>query len=81
MKLRAKSFYTILFLTLLIFTISGCSVTIQKGRRSDLEKIESLTSETDALNARLAQLQAEKSKEISELDNAKILLEKNCQKR
>jgi len=80
MKLRAKSFYTILFLTLLIFTISGCSVTIQKGRRSDLEKIESLTSETDALNARLAQLQAEKSKEISELDNAKILLENKLSK-
>ena len=80
MKLKARSFYVILFLTLLTFTISGCAVTIQKGRRSDIEKIDSLTSEIEALNARLAQLQAEKSKEISELDDAKTLLEKKLAK-
>ena len=80
MKLKARSFYVILFLTLLTFTISGCAVTIQKGRRSDIEKIDSLTSEIEALNTRLAQLQAEKSKEISELDDAKTLLEKKLAK-
>ena len=80
MKLKTRPFYVILFLTLLTFTISGCAVTIQKGRRSDIEKIDSLTSEIEALNARLAQLQAEKSKEISELDDAKTLLEKKLAK-
>ncbi|MBU4343084.1 MAG: OmpA family protein [Candidatus Omnitrophica bacterium] len=80
MKLKTRPFYVILFLTLLTFTISGCAVTIQKGRRSDIEKIDSLTSEIEALNARLAQLHAEKSKEISELDDAKTLLEKKLAK-
>ena len=80
MKLKTRPFYVILFLTLLTFTISGCAVTIQKGRRSDIEKIDSLTSEIEALNTRLAQLQAEKSKEISELDDAKTLLEKKLAK-
>jgi chemotaxis protein MotB len=77
---RKRQMWSILFVILLCVIISGCSVTIQKGRRSDVEKIESLENEIEALNARLAQLQQAKEKEISDIDKAKALLEKQLQK-
>ena len=80
MRGKSRSFYLILSLILLTFIISGCTVTIQKGRRSDIEKIESLTKEIEGLNARLDQLQEEKQDEISELEKAKLLLEKKLSK-
>ncbi|MFC1666741.1 flagellar motor protein MotB [Candidatus Omnitrophota bacterium] len=73
-------FCQILFVILLTFVISGCSITIQKGRRSDIEKIQSLNYEIEAMNARLEQLQQEKDNEISGLDEAKSLLEKRLKK-
>ena len=73
-------FCSILSVILLSLVVSGCSVTIQKGRRSDMEKIESLEYEIEALNARMAQLQAAKDDEVSELDRAKALLEKQLKK-
>ena len=75
MTRKKAQFLSVLFVVLLCIAVSGCSVTIQKGRRSDMEKIESLEYEIEALNARLAQLQEAKDDEISELDNAKKLLE------
>lgn len=80
MNLKKTRFWSILFVILLCVAISGCSVTIQKGRRSDVEKIESLKYENEALNARLAKLQDAKDEEISELDKAKKLLEKQLKK-
>ncbi|MFH1854673.1 MAG: OmpA family protein [Candidatus Omnitrophota bacterium] len=68
-------FYMVLGVTLLSFTFSGCSIKFQKGRRSDMERINLLESETDALNAKLAKLQLEKDNEISELAKTKKLLE------
>jgi len=73
-------FYAVLCLIILSVTATGCSITIQKGRRSDIEKIESLQHELDAMNLRLEQLQQEKGKEVSELENAKKLLEKQLKK-
>jgi len=74
--------FNIFFMVVILasFTASGCSITIQHGRRSDIEKIESLESEIDALNVKLAQLQKSKQKEISELDRAKALLEERLKK-
>lgn len=77
---RKRSFYPVLFLILVSLVFSGCSITIQKGRRSDLEKIQSLNYEIDALNARLAELQEEREKEASELEKAKKILEKQLEK-
>ncbi len=77
---RTGLFYLVLCTILLTMVVSGCSITIQKGRRSDIEKIQSLNHEIEALNARLAQLEQAKEDEISELDRAKKLLEKQLQK-
>ncbi len=80
MMRKKTQFLSVLFIILLCVMVSGCSVTIQKGRRSDIEKIESLEYEIEALNARLAQLQQAKDDEISELGNAKKLLEKQLKR-
>ncbi|NQT76023.1 MAG: OmpA family protein [Candidatus Omnitrophica bacterium] len=77
---RTGLFYLVLCTILLTMVVSGCSITIQKGRRSDIERIQSLNHEIEALNARLAQLDQAKEDEISELDRAKKLLEKQLQK-
>ena len=77
---RKGLFYAVLCVIILSVTATGCSITIQKGRRSDIEKIESLQHELDAMNLRLEQLQQEKGKEVSELENAKKLLEKQLKK-
>ncbi|MFH1478966.1 MAG: OmpA family protein [Candidatus Omnitrophota bacterium] len=57
------------------FIFSGCTVTLQKGRRSDIEKIDSLNKEIEMLNSRFGSLEHEKSNEIKELEEAKKLLE------
>lgn len=80
MKYRKVLFYPILSVILLSLVISGCSITLQKGRRSDMEKIRSLNYEIEALNGRLGQLQDEKNKEITMLENAKRLLEDRLKK-
>jgi len=63
MKFRKIRFWSIFLVFLLCVSVSGCSVTIQKGRRSDMEKIESLEYEIEALKTRLAQLQEAKKDE------------------
>lgn len=72
---RKILFCMILGVTLLSLVSSGCSIKFQKGRRSDMEKIDMLNSEIEALNAKLANLQMEKDNEISELEKTKKLLE------
>ena len=70
------SLFSVLAMTLLVsLVISGCSITFQKGRRSDVEKIQNLLSEVDELNKKLGTLADEKTKEIGELEEAKKLLE------
>ncbi len=77
---RMRPFYCSLFVIILTLAISGCSITFQKGRRSDLERIEQLNSEIEGLNAKLGKLQLEKDDEIDELENAKKLLEQQLKK-
>ena len=76
---RKILFYSICII-LLSFTISGCTIKFQKGRRSDIEKIRSLNNEIEALNAKLDKLQEEKDDEIAELEKTKKLLEKRLEK-
>lgn len=77
---RRNVIYSILSVIFLAITISGCSVTFQSGRRSDIEKIRSLNYETEALNARLEKLQQERDNEIGKLEEAKRLLESRLKK-
>lgn len=67
--------FTVLLLVFVSFVMSGCSVTFQMRHKSDVDKINSLGSEIDALNARLNELQDKKEMELSELEKAKLLLE------
>ena len=76
MKSQRKQLYFMLLVIFFSLSISGCSITCQKGRRSDIEKIRTLNYETEALNTKLEQLQAEKDRDISELEEAKELLSK-----
>jgi len=78
--LYRKVFYFVLPIILVSLVASGCSVTLQQGRRSDIEKISSLNSETEELNAKLEVLQKRKDKEISGLVKAKSLLEDKFEK-
>ena len=78
--LYRKVFYFVIPIILVSLAASGCSVTLQQGRRSDIEKISSLNSETEALNAKLKVLQEKKDKEISELSKAKEFLEDKLKK-
>lgn len=80
MRFKKRQICSVLFIMFLCIAISGCSITIQKGRRSDVERIESLEYEIEALNSRLAQLQDAKDGEMSELVKAKRLLEKQLKK-
>ena len=80
MRSEMRPLAAIFFILFLSLIVSGCSVTFQSGRRSDLEKIQSLSNETDALNAKLEKLQQEKDNEISELDVARKLLENRLAK-
>ncbi|MBU1913499.1 MAG: OmpA family protein, partial [Candidatus Omnitrophica bacterium] len=67
--------FFVLFLTVISLAVSGCSITFQTRHKSDVDKISSLGSEIDDLNARLSQLQEEKEAELSNLEKAKLLLE------
>ena len=57
---------------LLISFLGGCAVVIQKGRRSDLDKIKSLKGTVTGLEGEVSGLE----QELSDLRNAKSLLEK-----
>ena len=53
-----------LILFILLFFVSGCTVVIQKGRRSDIEKIHSLKTELEELKSTKELLESRLSKEI-----------------
>ncbi|UCG35022.1 MAG: OmpA family protein [Candidatus Omnitrophota bacterium] len=53
-----------ILLVLTIFLVNGCAFVVQKGRRSDLEKIYSLRSELDELSRARGVLERRLSKEI-----------------
>src|SRR4030043_579801 len=51
---------------LAVIFLSGCAVVIQKGRRSDLDKIESLKSELDELKDAKSLLEGKLAQEIKD---------------
>ena len=58
--------YVLVPFVLVMFT--GCAIVIQKGRRSDLDKIDSLESELNELKHTRGLLEDKLSKEISSND-------------
>ncbi len=66
MMLKLKNLFpSVLLITLVTFTLTGCSVIFQSGRRQDIEKIASLQDE----NERLANEKSELEKAKNELEN------------
>jgi len=57
---------TSLILLLIVFFLSGCSVVFQKGRRSDLERIQSLEEELSQLKNTQGVLEQRLSQEIED---------------
>ena len=53
-------------LILLVFSLSGCAVIFQKGRRSDIEKISSLEQELDDLRGARSILEQRLASEIKD---------------
>lgn len=51
---------------LLVFTLAGCTFIIQRGRRSDVQRIEELGSQLDELNRTKRLLEDKLSQEISD---------------
>ena len=72
---RNKKIFTVLLLAFVSLAMTGCSVTFQMRHKSDVDKLSSLGSEIEGLNAKLNQLQEQKETELSELEKAKLLLE------
>lgn len=57
-------FFVVLLMCTVLF--SGCAVVLQKGRRSDIEKIQTLEKELESLRKTKAVLEEKLSKEIGE---------------
>ncbi|MDP2920802.1 MAG: OmpA family protein [Candidatus Omnitrophota bacterium] len=70
-----KRLLGVLAVIMVSLVMSGCSITFQTRHKSDVDKIDSLSSEIEALNARLSELQDQKEAELTELEKAKLLLE------
>ncbi len=56
--------YSLCLLVLFVFVINGCAVVFQKGRRSDIEKIQVLKSELEGLKTTKQLLEEKLSSEI-----------------
>lgn len=56
----------VVLLSVSVFFVQGCAVILQKGRRSDIEKIEILQSELDQLRSTKGLLEERLAKEIAD---------------
>ncbi len=63
---KSRIFFFLSGIFLLSFFLSGCALVIQKGRRSDLEKIESLKNELSELRSTKSVLEKRLSEEIKD---------------
>lgn len=61
---RGLSVWVLLLISCFVVNLAGCTVVFQKGRRSDIEKIQSLEQEVD----RLSQIKAELQKKLKGVD-------------
>jgi chemotaxis protein MotB len=63
-----KRFFLYVLVPFILVTFTGCAVVIQKGRRSDLDKIDSLESELNELKHTKGMLENKLSSEIGNND-------------
>lgn len=70
-KTKFRFIYTVISLFLAL-SLAGCTVILQKGRRSDLERIDELSGQLDQLNAAKLLLQQRLK---SEIKNKQVTLE------
>jgi len=61
-----KRLLTVFFLVFSLFLANGCSIIFQSGRRSDIEKIQSLEKELEALRNTKGVLETALAKEIQD---------------
>ncbi|MBU1112519.1 MAG: OmpA family protein [Candidatus Omnitrophica bacterium] len=66
----------LILLVLFLFVLNGCAVVFQKGRRSDIEKIQTLQSELDELRSTQRHLAEKLSQEIKDKQVRLQMLEK-----
>ncbi len=66
----------LIIVVLLCINMAGCTVIFQKGRRSDLEKIENLSQQLDDLNQTRKILEERLSKEIADKQVSLKMMEK-----
>lgn len=71
-----NKFLKTVFIILLGVAFSGCTFIIQKGRRSDVQKIEELSSQLDELNRTKRLLEDNLSKEITDRQVKLQMMEK-----
>lgn len=71
-----NKFLKTVFIILLGLTFAGCTFIIQKGRRSDVQKIEELSSQLDELNRTKRLLEDNLSKEITDRQVKLQMMEK-----
>ena len=65
-----------LLILFLILSLTGCTVILQKGRRSDIEKIEQLNQQLDDLNEAKKLLEDRLSQEIKDKQVRLEMMEK-----
>ncbi len=73
---RKANWCSLALIFIFIFSASGCTVIFQKGRRTDTEKISSLTSELSDLQKAKAELEDQLKKEIADREVKVEMLEK-----
>jgi len=73
--MKNKVFKTALLLTL-SFALVGCTIILQKGRRSDVQKIEELSGQVDELTQAQRSLQDRLAKEINDQQVKLQMMEK-----
>jgi len=72
---KSRAFYLIMLRTLLVsfvfLNIAGCTIIFQKGRRSDLERIQSLEDEVN----RLSQIKAELEQKLKGIEGVSLSMD------
>ncbi|MFH0876957.1 MAG: OmpA family protein [Candidatus Omnitrophota bacterium] len=66
-----KKIFCLFCVGMMMVSLTGCTIIFQKGRKSDLEKIDRLESEVD----RLSQIQAELEEKLKGIEGVKTSLE------
>ena len=76
MRRKVPTITAVLFIAFLTFSLTGCTVIFQKGRRSDIEKISQLKGQLSELERAKAELDDRLKKEIADKEVKVEMLER-----